>query len=44
MQDTGKDPISGADASIDDLVAVKNNQVSSGVLSQTPVLQPNSLY
>lgn len=27
LQDTGKDPISGADASADDLIAVKNNQV-----------------
>ena len=27
-QDTGKDPISGADASLDDLVAVKSNHVS----------------
>ena len=30
LQDTGKDPISGADASLDDLVAVKGNHVSVG--------------
>lgn len=29
LQDTGKDPITQAEASVEDLVEVKNNQVSA---------------
>ena len=30
LQDTGKDPVTGAETSVDELLAVKNNTVSYG--------------
>ena len=36
VQDTGKDPVTGAEASADELLAVKNNTVRSLYLFQPP--------
>ena len=43
LQDTGKDPITQAEASVDDLVEVKNNQVGgNGSMPGSCVSRPQS--